>query len=120
MGREGPQCANVTASELNGEVKKRAVVTTQGNLQRSTQWAGLSTGDPVIVNAEKELRHSWVFVAHVRNLATEEEWVEVRGGRSGEMKGRSFRCDLIYPPTAKKGSKVVGLSYAQAPQLPLG
>ena len=35
-------------------MKKRTVVTTQGNLQRSTQWAGLRTGDPVVVN-ENEL-----------------------------------------------------------------
>jgi len=109
----------VGVSELNGQVKKRAVVTTQGNLKRSTQWAGLTTGDPVVVNSEKELRHSWVFVAHVTNIVTNDEWVEVRGGRSGEMKSRSFRCDLIYPPTAKKGAKVVGLSYAEAPQLNL-
>jgi len=101
----------VGVSELNGLVKKRAVVTTQGNLKRSTQWAGLTTGDPVVVNSEKELRHSWVFVAHVTNIVTNDEWVEVRG--------RSFRCDLIYPPTAKKGAKVVGLSYAEAPQLNL-
>ena len=93
-------------------MKKRTVVTTQGNLQRSTQWAGLRTGDPVVVNAERELRHTWVFVAHVRNTASNEEWVEVRGGRSGEMKSRSFRCELIYPANAKKGGKVTGLSLA--------
>lgn len=105
---------------LNGGVKKRAVVTKQGNLQRSTQWSGLRTGDPVVVNLEKEIRQSWVFVAHVTNTATNEEWVEVRGGRSGEMKGRSFRCECIFPATAKRGSKIVGLSLSDAPQLNLG
>jgi hypothetical protein len=101
-------------------VKKRAVVTKQGNLQRSTQWAGLKTGDAVVVNLERELRHQWVFVAHVRNTVSNEEWIEVRGGRSGEMKSRSFRCDVIYPATAKKGGRVVGLSLDEAPQLNLG
>jgi hypothetical protein len=105
---------------FNEGVKKRTVVTTQGNLKRSTQWAGLRTGDSVVVNSEKELRMTWVFVAHVTNIVSNEEWVEVRGGRSGEMKSRSFRCDLIYPASAKRGPRVVGLSLAAAPQLGLG
>jgi hypothetical protein len=105
---------------FNEGVKKRAVVTTQGNLKRSTQWAGLRIGDPVVVNGEKELRMTWVFVAHVTNTATSDEWVEVRGGRTGEMKSRSFRCDLIYPASAKRGPRVIGLSLAAAPQLGLG
>jgi hypothetical protein len=99
-------------------VKKRAVVTRQGHLVRSTKWAGLSTGDAVVVDGAKERRQSWVFVAHVTNTQTNEEWVEVRGGRSGEAKGRSFRPDVIFPPTAKKGSHIVGQSLADAPQLP--
>ena len=99
-------------------MKKRAVVTRQGHLLRSTRWAGLSTGDAVVVDGAKERRQAWVFVAHVTNTQTDEEWVEVRGGRRGEAKGRSFRPQMIFPATAKKGSRIVGQSLADAPQLP--
>lgn len=103
----------------NVGVKKRTVVTRQGHLVRSTRWAGLVTGDAVVVDGAKERRQKWVFVAHVTNALTHEEWVEVRGGRSGEAKGRSFRPDLIFPVSAKKGSRLVGQSLAHAPQLSL-
>ena len=99
-------------------MKKRAVVTRQGHLLRSTKWAGLSTGDAVVVDGVKEHRQTWVFVAHVTNTQTAEEWVEVRGGRSGEAKGRSFRPEVIFPATAKKAGRIVGQSLADAPQLP--
>jgi hypothetical protein len=95
-------------------------VTRRGQIVRTTAWHGVRFGDKVVVNAPKELRHTWTFVAHVLNEATDEEWVEVRGGRVGESKGRSFRCELIYPSGAKRGSRVVGLSLATAPQLALG
>jgi hypothetical protein len=72
----------------------------------------------VVVDGPKEIRQSWVFVAHVRNLATSVEWIEVRGGRPGESKGRSFRPEVIYPASAKKGSRLVGQSLAFAPRLP--
>jgi hypothetical protein len=73
----------------------------------------------VVVNGEKERRQHWTFVAHVVNEATGDEWVEVRGGRVGESKGRSFRPELIFPATARKGSRVTGLSLASAPQFTL-
>lgn len=98
-------------------MRKRAEVTRHGNLVRSTYWNGVTAGDKVVVGGPKELRQHWVFVAHVVNEATSDEWVEVRGGRTGEAKGRSFRPDVIYPPVAKRGSRLVGLSLAQAPQL---
>lgn len=85
---------------------------------RTTKWAGLSTGDPVVISGTKELRQSWVFVAHVTNTQSSEQWVEVRGGRQGEAKSRSFRPEMIFPPTSKKGSRIVGQSLADAPQLP--
>jgi hypothetical protein len=100
-------------------VRRKAVAVNLGNLQRSTSWAGVREGDPVIVNADKEKRLKWVFVAHVQNKVTNEEWIEVRGGRPGEQKLRSFRCELIFPGTAKKGSRVTGLSLRDAPQLSL-
>ncbi|MBU6515420.1 MAG: hypothetical protein KGL05_09245 [Acidobacteriota bacterium] len=99
-------------------MKDRAVVTRQGHLVRSTKWAGLRTGDAVVIDGSKELRQSWVFVAHVTNSVSGEEWVEVRGGRRGEAKGRSFRPEQVFPVTAKRGGRVVGQSLADAPQLP--
>ena len=99
-------------------MKKRAVVTRQGHLVRSTKWAGLTTGDAVAVDGVKERRQSWVFVAHVTNTQTNEQWVEVRGGRNGEAKSRSFHTGMIFPPSAKKGSRIIGQSLADAPQLP--
>jgi len=100
-------------------MKKRPYVALTGGTVRSTEWNGLRAGDDIVVNLPKELKMSWVFIAHVLNTATGDEWVEVRGGRNGETKGRSFRPELIYPRTAKKGSKIVGPSIAQAPRLSL-
>lgn len=99
-------------------MKKRVAVTTQGHLVRRTQWAGLCTGDPVVVSGVRG-QQSWVFVAHVTNAHSGDEWVEVRGGRRGEAKGRSFRPEMIFPSGAKKGGRVVGASLADAPQFPL-
>jgi hypothetical protein len=100
-------------------VKKRPEVTRQGNLVRATSWHGVRSGDPVVVDGVKERRQHWVFVAHVVNEVSHEEWIEVRGGRTGEAKGRSFRPELIYAGNAKKGSRITGMSLAVAPQLPL-
>lgn len=79
----------------------------------------MRAGDPVVVDGPRERRQQWVFVAHVMNLATNEEWVEVRGGRQGEAKGRSFRTEVIYPRGARRGSRLVGPSLAMAPQFAL-
>jgi hypothetical protein len=79
----------------------------------------VTRGDPVVVDGVRERRQQWVFVAHVLNEQTGDEWVEVRGGRQGEAKGRSFRPELIYPLTARKGARLVGQSLAVAPQLPI-
>ncbi len=94
-------------------------MTTAPNLVRSTQWAGTRAGDPVVVNLARERRQSWVFVAHVANSANGEEWIEVRGGRAGEAKTRSFRPDLIYAREALRGSRLVGLPLVDAPRLDL-
>ena len=95
------------------------MVTREGHLSRSTKWAGLTTGDPVAVNGQKEMRQNWVFVAHVTNTQTNEDWIEVRGGRSGEAKSRSFRPEMIYAIAAKRNGRLRGSSLANAPQLPL-
>jgi hypothetical protein len=101
-------------------VAKRVVATTsrRGDLERSTHWLGLVAGDAVIVNTDKERRHDYVFVAYVLNHATSDAWVEVRGGRKGEAKDRSFPPETIYPGTARSGSRVRGLPLIAAPQLP--
>lgn len=90
--------------------------TRRGALVRSTRWQGLREGDPVVVDGKKERRGEWAFVAHVRNEATGDEWIEVRGGRAGEAKGRAFRPELIFPMSSRKGARVVGPSLASAPQ----
>ena len=92
---------------------------TTSNLVRSTRWAGTRPGDAVVVNLPRERRQHWVFVAHVVNAASGEEWVEVRGGRSGEAKTRSFRTELIYPREALRGSRLLGQPLVDAPRLDL-
>lgn len=94
-------------------------MTTQGHLVRTTQWAGVSAGEAVVVDGPKERLQKWVFVAHVRNTKTNEEWIEVRGGRQGEAKTRSFRPEVIFAPSSKKGGRVVGPSLFDAPRLTL-
>jgi hypothetical protein len=94
-------------------------MTRRGNLVRSSSWHGVESGESVVVDGPKERRQQWVFVAHVLNEATKDEWIEVRGGRVGEAKGRSFAPELIYPQSAKKGSRLVGQSLACAPRFPL-
>ncbi len=76
-------------------------------------------GDPVVVDGVAGRGQSWVFVAHVVNRHNGEEWVDVHGGRSGDRKARSFVPDRIYPAHARRGTRLVAPSLAQAPQLPL-
>jgi hypothetical protein len=99
--------------------RREPSVTRHGDVVRSKAWNGVRSGDAVVVNGAKERRQHWTFVAFAVNEATGEEWVEVRGGRTGESKGRSFRPELIFPSGSRKGSQVVGLSLATAPQLAL-
>jgi hypothetical protein len=87
---------------------------------RVQRWNGLGVGDPVCVDGPRERRQSWVFVAYAVNEATGEEWVEVRGGRIGESKGRAFHPDAIYPATARRGRTLRGLPVSVAPLLDLG
>jgi hypothetical protein len=89
----------------------------QSHLARSTTWAGLRRGDPVVITGSPR-RASWAFVAHVRNRSTGEEWVEVVGGRAGEHMVRSFPPQQVFPPGGRPGSDTVSL--ADAPRLPLG
>ena len=86
---------------------------------RTSAWHGLRAGDPVVVDDDRARVHSWVFVAHARNESTGEEWVEVRGGRAGESKGRAFAPGRIFPLGARRGRWVEGPSLADAPRLDL-
>lgn len=55
-----------------------------GNLRRVSTWAGLRSGDPVEVTDTRLRSAKWEFVAHVRNIVTGAEWIEVVGGRPGD------------------------------------
>ncbi len=87
---------------------------------RCVTWQGLVEGDFVAVNVERETRANYTFVAHVTNPETGEEWIELCGGKAGESRIRSFRPETIYLRSARKGSRFVGLSLADAPCLPFG
>jgi hypothetical protein len=89
------------------------------SLVRTTSWCGLSPGDAVVIDLPRERRGEFRFVAHVRNEATGDEWVEVRGGRRGDVKDRSFAVETVYPAAARKGSQIAGPSLVDAPQLDL-
>lgn len=91
-----------------------------GHLARSEAWSGLHPGDPVEVDGTRLRSAVWAFVAHVRNTATGDEWIEVVGGRPGDHKIRSFRPEQVYPPRAGAAKSSRAPSLAQAPRLPLG
>jgi len=88
-------------------------------LQRVSEWAGVSKGETVEI-AETGMRSAtWEFVAHVRNVATGDEWIEVVGGRPGGRSLRSFPPSRVFAPTKKGRRGGPPVSLADAPQLPL-
>lgn len=89
-------------------------------LHRVTEWAGVSKGETVEV-AETGMRSAkWEFVAHVRNVATGDEWIEVVGGKGGDRVLRSFRPERVFAP-GKKGRRAgPRSSLAEEPRLPFG
>jgi len=65
---------------------------------------------------------SWSFLAHVRNVRTGEEWVEVVGGRAGSRAVRSFRPEVVFAPaprSARRGARATRAPLADSPRLPL-
>jgi hypothetical protein len=92
--------------------------TTPTNLRRAPTWAGIRTGDAVEVSGTRLRSAKWEFVAHVRNVATGDEWIDVVGGRSGDRKLRSFPPDRVFAPAPKHKKRVQRSSLADAPQLP--
>jgi len=103
----------------NGEMARDSSVTRFGEIVRENAWHGVRFGDLVVVNSPKRTPSTMDLRRARGERATGDEWVEVRGGRVGESKGRSFLPELIYPSGARKGSRVMGLSLATAPQLAL-
>lgn len=101
-------------------------------LVRSDAWAGVRAGEPVEVGGTHMRGARWTFLAHVRNRATGEEWVEVVGGRGGDRTLRSFRLEQVYPVVGRSAAPGAGgratrrasrrspPSLAQAPRLPFG
>jgi len=75
------------------------------HLERAGEWAGVRAGDPVRVRGVRTRSASWSFLAHVRNVRTGEEWVEVVGGSQGKRAVRSFRPELILPPAPRGGRR---------------
>lgn len=63
---------------------------------------------------------TWEFVAHVRNLVTGDEWIEVVGGKDGDRALRSFRPERVFAPAHKQGRRGPRSSLADEPRLPLG
>jgi hypothetical protein len=92
------------------------------HLLRSTEWSGVRVGDPVEVAGSRARSATWTFLAHVRNVRTGEEWVEVVGGRAGSRAVRSFRPELVFAPSSRstgRGARALRASLADAPRLPL-
>lgn len=91
---------------------------TSSKLQRAETWSGLRAGDSVHISDTGIRSATWTFVAHVTNVETGQDWVEVVGGAKGDRKVRSFAPARVYAVSANK--KKGDLSLAEAPQLPLG
>lgn len=78
----------------------------------------MTKGDAVEVSDTRLRSATWQFVAHVRNVVTGDEWIEVVGGRAGDRTLRSFPASRVFAPT-KKGRGAPRASLAEAPRLPL-
>jgi len=89
------------------------------NLERQTTWAGVRKGDAVEVTGTRLRSAKWEFVAHVRNVVTGDEWIEVVGGRPGDSKLRSFDPERVFSPTKKRGKSGSRFPLADEPRLPL-
>ena len=104
---------------------RRAAVEATAHLERSDNWHGLRSGDPVIVSGLRIRGAQWEFRAHVVNHKNETEFIEVVGGREGDRTIRSFGPERIFAVTGKNRrvdadkSTAGRLSLADAPQLPL-
>jgi hypothetical protein len=98
---------------------KHPAASLPAHLERSTEWAGVRTGDPVEVEGVRPRTATWSFLAHVKNVRTGEEWVEVVGGRAGSRAVRSFRPEHIFAPSTGAARRAPRLPLSDAPRLPL-
>ena len=89
-------------------------------LRRATEWAGVSKGEIVEVAQTGMRTATWEFVAHVRNVVTGDEWIEVVGGKGGDRVLRSFRPERVFAPGKKGRRSGPRSSLADEPRLPLG
>ena len=92
------------------------------HLERTTEWSGVRAGDPVEVAGPRARSATWSFLAHVRNVRTGEEWIEVVGGRAGSRAVRSFRPELVFAPSsrsARRAARAMRAPLAESPRLPL-
>jgi hypothetical protein len=90
------------------------------NLRRESEWSGVRRGEAVEVTGTRLRSAKWEFIAHVRNVGTGDEWIEVVGGKSGDRKLRSFPPERVFAPAPKHGRRSPRPSLADEPRLPLG
>ena len=91
-----------------------------GKLQRESVWAGVRRGESVEVTETGLRSAKWEFVAHVTNIVTGDEWIEVVGGKDGARVLRSFRPERVFAPDKPRRKRGPRSSLAEAPRLPLG
>lgn len=91
-----------------------------GKLRREPAWAGVRRGEIVEVTDTGLRSATWEFVAHVRNIETGDEWIEVVGGKDGERVMRSFRPERVFAPAQRGDRRGPRPSLSDAPRLPLG
>jgi hypothetical protein len=101
--------------------RRVAPVTDQSStLRREPEWAGVRRGETVEVTDTGLRSAKWEFVAHVRNLTTGREWIEVVGGKDGDRVLRSFRPERVFAPAHKQARRGPRASLADEPRLPFG
>ncbi len=110
---------------MSRDRRRDVTASESARLERSTEWAGLRSGDPVEVAGDRARSTSWSFLAHVRNVRTGDEWVEIVGGRAGRRAVRSFRPEQIFAPSPRRTGRATRTGRApraplsEAPRLPL-
>ncbi|MGH8987844.1 MAG: DUF7246 family protein [Acidimicrobiales bacterium] len=89
------------------------------HLERKAEWAGVRAGDRVEIAGNRARSATWSFLAHVRNVRTGDEWVEVVGGRAGSRAVRSFRPESVFAPSPRGSRGPRAAPLTEVPRLPL-
>ena len=113
QGQEGQEGQRQETTRRRQEVA-RCHTAAPPHLERTSEWLGVRAGDAVEVAGQRGRSTSWSFLAHVRNVRTGEEWIEVVGGRAGSRAVRSFRPELVFAPSPRSGRRA-----QRAPRAPL-